>query len=61
MCVCVAVVTWPVADLQGKGRDQQVGVHGLGAVLSHLLLRGYVGRRGGVWSRHRSGDGGGGR
>lgn len=45
------LITWPVADLQGQRWDHQVGVHGLGAVLSHPLLWGQVGWRGGLWRR----------
>lgn len=54
------MVTCPVVALQRQGWSHEVGVHWLRAILSHLLLWGHVGRRGGLCSRkeaeQRSGE-----
>lgn len=48
--VCVKVgaakVTCPVVGLEWQGRSHEVSVHWLRTVLSHLLLRWHVSRRG---------------
>lgn len=44
--VAAAKVTCPVVGLEGQGRSHEVSVHWLRTVLSHLLLRRHVGRRG---------------
>lgn len=58
VCVCVReskivtiMVTCPVVALDGQGWSQEVGVHWLGAILSHLLLWGHVRRRGSLCIR----------
>lgn len=47
MCeVAVAKVTCTVVTLERQGWSHEVSVHWLRTILSHLLLRGHVGRRG---------------
>lgn len=52
MCeIVVAKVTCPVVTLKRQGWSHEVSVHWLRTILSHLLLRGHVGRRGGFCIR----------
>lgn len=49
--IVTAMVTCPVVTLQGQRWSHEIGVHWLGAILTHLLLWGHVGRRGGLCVR----------
>lgn len=46
MKAAAAKVTCPIVGLELQGRSHEVSVHWLRTVLSHLLLRRHVGRRG---------------
>lgn len=47
--VAAAKVTCPIVGLEQQRRSHEVSVHWLRTVLSHLLIRRHVGRRGCFW------------